>query len=201
MKYDIVLAGVGGHGVVSLGVVLAAGARKAGLQALLSEVHGMAQRGGSVEATLRLSDRPIHGALVPKGSADMVLSTELIEGLRHLDALSPEGVLVTGGDPHHNIPEYPNPDQVLEKIKSLPRALVIEAQSLAKDAGTVKATNLVMAGAASIFLPFAPGVIEDHVREVFARKGERIVEANIRAFRAGREQAQCSPLGQLGRTA
>jgi len=189
MKLDIVLAGVGGQGVVSLGVVIAATAQRRGLTVNLSEVHGMAQRGGSVMATLRIADGPIHGALIPAGSADFVVSTEPLEALRHLDLLSPAGTLVTASEPHVNLPNYPDPKELLERIRALPNAVVVDGMRLAREAGGVKAANLVLVGALSDFLPLDPEDIEDYIRERFAKKGADIVEMNLRAFRAGRESA------------
>ena len=191
MKHDVVLAGVGGHGVISLGMVLATCARAEGFEVQMAEVHGMAQRGGSVHATLRISDRPIHGALVPRGAADLVLATEPLEALRYADELGPEGWLISAADPHENIDHYPDLDQLLARLESFPRSRVIEARRLAREAGTAKAANVVMAGAASTLLPIRRQTFEEQIRRVFAAKGERIVDANLEAFRLGREAARC----------
>ncbi len=190
MKADVVLAGVGGHGVVSLGLVLATCARSEGFEVKMAEVHGMAQRGGSVHATLRISDQPIHGALIPRGGADLVLATEPLEALRYSDELAPDGTLVTSVDPHENIDDYPPLEDVLERIRAFPRAALVEAKRLATEAGTAKAANVVMAGAASLLLPISPETYRAQIRRVFAAKGERIVETNLRAFDLGREAAQ-----------
>lgn len=190
MKQDVVLAGVGGHGVISLGMVLATCARAEGYEVQMAEVHGMAQRGGSVHATLRISDQPVHGALVPRGGADLVLATEPLEALRYADELGPEGTLMTAADPHENIDGYPDLDELLARLRALPRSHVIEARRLALEAGTAKAANVVMAGAASTLLPISTGTFEDQIRRVFAAKGERVVNANLEAFRLGRAAAQ-----------
>jgi indolepyruvate ferredoxin oxidoreductase beta subunit len=193
VKLDIVLAGVGGQGVVSLGVVIAATAQRRGYNVKLSEVHGMAQRGGSVMATLRIADGPIHGALIPAGSADFIVATEPLEALRHLDLLSPEGRLVTASEPHVNLPNYPEPEELLRRIRALPHAVIVDGLRLAREAGGVKAANLVIVGALSDFLPLDPEDIEDYIRERFAKKGADVVEMNLRAFRAGRESACPAP--------
>ena len=192
MKVDVVLAGVGGHGVISLGMVLATCARAEGYEVQMAEVHGMAQRGGSVHATLRISDRPIHGALVPRGAADLVLATEPLEALRYADELGPEGEILTAADAHENIDDYPELEDLLARLRALPRSHVVEARRLAQEAGTAKAANVVMAGAASTLLPIRAATFEDQIRRVFAAKGERIVDANLEAFRRGREAARCS---------
>ena len=189
MKRDVVLAGVGGHGVISLGMVLATCARAEGYEVKMAEVHGMAQRGGSVHATLRLADEPIHGALIPRGAADLVLATEPLEALRYSDELGPEGFLMSAADPHENIDDYPDLEEILARLRALPRSRVIEAHRLAREAGTAKAANVVMAGAASTLLPIRAETFETQIRRVFAAKGEGIVDTNLAAFRKGREAA------------
>lgn len=187
MKYDIVLAGVGGQGVLSLAAVIARGAMNAGLKVRQSEVHGMAQRGGAVLSHMRISDTKIPSDLIPRGAGDMILSMEPLEALRYLEYLAPEGVLVTSGDPVTNIPSYPGIEGLYKEIRELKRSRIVESGRLAKEAGSSRAVNTVMIGAASEFLPLEPEVLEKAIREMFARKGEEIAETNVRAFRLGRE--------------
>lgn len=191
MKCDVVITGVGGHGVVSLGMVLAACGRADGLEVKLSEVHGMAQRGGSVQANLRVADEPIHGALIARGTADLILGTEPLESLRYAEALSPDGIMLTSTDPHENIPDYPDVDGLLARLRSLPQVVLVPASKLAREAGTAKAANVVMAGAATRFLPLRIETLEEQVRKAFARKGESVVAANLTALHKGREAAEC----------
>ena len=186
MKFDIVLAGVGGQGVLSVSAVIASAAMEAGLQVKQSEVHGMAQRGGAVLAHLRLSDGPIASDLIPRGRASLVLSMEPLESLRYLEFLSPEGSLITSSNPVVNIPDYPPIDGVLRHFSSLPHAIVIDAETLARQAGSTRATNMVMVGAASPLLPVPFGTIEQFVQATFASKGAKVVETNLRALHAGR---------------
>jgi indolepyruvate ferredoxin oxidoreductase beta subunit len=193
MKCDLVLAGVGGQGVVSLGLVLARCARAEGFEVQMAEVHGMAQRGGSVQSTLRISDQPIHGALIPSGDADLVIATEPLEALRYAGELRPEGTLVTAIDAHENIPDYPPIEEVLAKLRAFPNAILVEARRLASEAGTAKAANVVMAGAVSALLPIAPDTFRKEIRRIFEAKGDRIVETNLVAFEMGREAAQWVP--------
>jgi indolepyruvate ferredoxin oxidoreductase beta subunit len=187
MRYDIVLAGVGGQGVLSMAALIARGAVASGLVVKQSEVHGMAQRGGAVQAHLRLSDVPIESDLIPRGAADLILSLEPVEALRYLPWLSPEGTLVTSANAYVNIPDYPAPAAVLARVRSLPHAVVIEAEQLAEAAGDLLAVNTVMVGAASNLLPLDPVSLQEAVRTTFARKGERTLAANLAAFAAGRE--------------
>lgn len=190
MKCDIVIAGVGGQGVLSLSSIIAAGALDAGLFVKQSEVHGMAQRGGAVTAHLRLSDAPIASDLVPLGAASMVLSLEPLESLRYLEYLSPAGAVVTATQPVANIDDYPPLDHLLASIRSLPSAFLVDAAMLAKRAGLAQATNMVMAGAAAPWLPLPAGAIERCIEQRFARKGAAVVQKNLAAFRAGAQEVE-----------
>lgn len=186
MKYDIIFAGVGGQGVLSMAAVIGRAAVAGGLQAKQSEVHGMAQRGGAVQAHLRLSDRAIASDLIGRGAADLILSLEPIESLRYLSYLSTSGALVTAAEPFANIPNYPDVTQLHARVRGLPRGIVVEAERIAGEVGDVQTVNTVMVGAASPFLPMSPEHLEVAVRESFERKGEAIVNLNLAAFRAGR---------------
>lgn len=189
MTFDILFAGVGGQGVLSMAAIIGRAAMAAGLNAKQSEVHGMAQRGGAVQAHLRLSDGAIESDLIPLGGADLILSLEPLEGLRYLDHLAPAGTLVTSSTPFINIADYPDPAELMRRIRALPRAFVIEAERIAEAAGEVQASNTVMVGAASRLLPLTPESLERAVHQNFARKGEIALRVNLAAFRAGRDAA------------
>jgi indolepyruvate ferredoxin oxidoreductase beta subunit len=186
MKQDIILAGVGGQGVLSIAAIIAQAAVTEGYSVRQSEVHGMAQRGGAVLAHLRIAGGPIASDLVPKGGADMIISMEPLESLRYAAWLSPEGVLVTAAEPFVNIPNYPELDSVLAAIRGFPLARVVEAAALAKEAGLARAVNMVMVGAASPFLSIRPEALKDTIGAGFAGKGEEVAQANRRAFCLGR---------------
>ena len=187
MNFDIVLAGVGGQGVLSLSGIIASGAMKEGLFVKQSEVHGMSQRGGAVLANLRLSDKPIASDLIPRGRAAMILSMEPLESLRYVSYLSTEGTLITSTTPMVNIPNYPDLEGLLGQIRGIPQAILVESDRLAKSAGSAKAANMVMVGAASHLLPIKVETMKHYIENVFKKKGEKIVEANLKAFSAGRE--------------
>jgi len=189
MKFDIILAGVGGQGVLSVSAIIASSAMKEGLAVKQSEVHGMSQRGGAVLANLRLSDRPIASDLIPRGSASLILSMEPLESLRYLEFLSADGTVITATNPVANIADYPPVDEVLAHIRGLPRALTIDAESLARKAGSARATNMVMVGAASPLLPVPFETLEHFVQTIFAGKGAKVVETNLQALHAGRAAA------------
>lgn len=189
MKFDIILAGVGGQGVLSVSAIIASSAMKEGLAVKQSEVHGMSQRGGAVLANLRLSDRPIASDLIPRGSAALILSMEPLESLRYLEFLAEHGTVITAINPVANIPDYPPLDEVLGRIRSLPHTVTVDAESLARKAGSARATNMVMVGAASPLLPVAFETIEHFVQTIFAGKGDRVVDTNLKALHAGRAAA------------
>jgi indolepyruvate ferredoxin oxidoreductase beta subunit len=186
MSYDIVLCGVGGQGVLSLAAAIARAAMDSGLDVRQSEVHGMAQRGGEVTAHLRMSDTRVKGDLVALAGADMVLSMEPMESLRYVKYLKPGGILITASEPFVNIPNYPDIGTILAAVQKLPKAELVKAQELAKESGNAKAVNMVLVGAASRHLPIKPEVIEKAISDAFASKGEKVVEVNLKAFRAGR---------------
>ncbi|MBK8974863.1 MAG: indolepyruvate oxidoreductase subunit beta [Planctomycetes bacterium] len=191
MKTDIVLAGVGGQGVLSMAAIIAAAALREGLQVKQGEVHGMSQRGGAVQAGLRLGDAPIHSDVVPEGGAQLILSLEPVEALRYLAWLAPDGVVMTAAEPFENIPDYPPLEDIHARIRALNGGHLIEAARLAKQAGSPRATNIVMVGAAAPYLPIDAAHLEAEIRERFRSKGADVVEHCLRAFALGREAGAC----------
>ena len=189
MKCDIIVAGVGGQGTLSVSSIIASAAMSEGLSVKQSEVHGMSQRGGAVVTNLRLSDQPIASDLIARGTASVILSIEPLEGLRYLEYLSADGTLVSSTNPVVNIPDYPKLNVLLETIRELPHSVLVDGEEIARRSGSIRATNMVMVGAASPLLPIQPETIERFIQKSFDSKGERAVEANIKAFRAGREAA------------
>jgi indolepyruvate ferredoxin oxidoreductase beta subunit len=187
MQINIILAGVGGQGVLSIAAVIAHAAVAEGLPVRQSEVHGMAQRGGAVLAHLRISDQSIASDLVPQGVADLIISLEPLESLRYTEWLRPEGAIVTATDPVQNITPYPELSTIIEAIRTLPRHRIVPASVLAKQAGSAKSVNMVMVGAASPFLPIRTESLEQAIQSLFAGKGEALITANTAAFFLGRD--------------
>ncbi len=186
MQTDIILAGVGGQGILSVAVVLDSAALEQGWYFKQAEVHGMSQRGGEVLSHLRIGDKPIYSELIPKGAANLVLSVEPLESLRYVDFLAPGGALVTGVDPVLNISNYPPMERVRGALEALPNATLIEADKLARDAGSARAANMVLLGAAAPFLLIKEELIERAILKSFERKGEKVQQSNLAAFRAGK---------------
>ena len=189
MKCDIVLAGVGGQGILSIATVLGFAALENNLYLKQAETHGMSQRGGAVQSYLRLSDKPIYSDLIPFGKADLILSVEPMESLRYLPYLSHEGYIVTNIVPFINILDYPDINTILEEIRNQPRVVLIDAEQIAREVGNLKASNMVMLGAATPFIDIPIVSIENGIRSIFSRKGEDVVRLNMNALRAGREFA------------
>ena len=190
MKTDIILSGVGGQGILSIAAVIGEAALKEGLYMKQAEVHGMSQRGGDVQSNLRLSDEPIASDLIPKGHADLIISLEPMESLRYLPYLKKEGWLVTNSRPFVNIPNYPEIEKVNAELVKLPHKVVLDVEEIAKEAGSVRAANIVMLGAATPFIGIEYDKIEAGIRQIFGRKGEDIVNMNLKALKAGYDLAQ-----------
>ncbi len=189
MKQDIILAGVGGQGILSIAFVIDNAALKQGLDFKQAEVHGMAQRGGAVQSHLRISDQPVYSDLIPKGVADMILSVEPMESLRYLDYLTPEGIVVTSRSPFVNIPDYPDIDDVLSAIETVTNRVIVDSEKLAKEAGSPKSQNMVMLGAASPHLILEEVNLKHFIRVLFETRGEKMVDMNLRAFDLGKSAA------------
>jgi indolepyruvate ferredoxin oxidoreductase beta subunit len=187
MTCDVVVAGVGGQGVLSIAALLGEAAVRQGFQVKQSEVHGMSQRGGSVVAHLRLADHAIASALIPRGGASLIVSLEPLEALRYLAYLGTDGCIVTASSPVATLAEYPELDSVLARLRGTHETVLVEADAIARGSGTTRAANLVVAGAASRRMPIDAGLIEDVIRVRFSDKGQEIVNSNIAAFRAGRD--------------
>lgn len=186
MKLDIIVAGVGGQGVLSVSAVIAGATARLGWHIKQSEVHGMAQRGGAVMAHIRMADGPVYSDLIPRGRADLILSLEPLESLRYLEYLSPTGTIATDIEPVRNIDDYPDLDRLLETIRATGASILVDATSLARQAGNVKAANMVMVGAVAHFLPVAENALISEIQRAFARLGDKVIEANVEAFQLGR---------------
>ena len=186
MKKDIILAGVGGQGILSIAAVIGMAAVESGLYLKQAEVHGMSQRGGAVQSHLRISDSPIASDLIPQGNCDMILSVEPMEALRYLPFLAKDGWLVTSSKTFENIDDYPSVDELFEEIRKLQNHVIIDAYSIARDIGSQKVSNIVMLGAASDYLGLTQESLEGALDTLFRRKGEDMVMLNIKALKAGK---------------
>lgn len=190
MKKDMIIAGVGGQGILSIAFVIDNAVLDKGWHFKQSEVHGMAQRGGAVQSHLRFSDEAISSDLIPFGSADVLLAIEPLESLRYLDYLSPDGMVIVSSTPMKNIPDYPDMAGLTTEIKKIKRHVLIDSESLAKEAGHVRAQNMIMLGAASKWLELDEDTLKKFIKAAFERKGDAVVQLNFKAFDLGRDAAE-----------
>ena len=190
MKKDIILSGVGGQGILSIATVIGKAALKDGLYMKQAEVHGMSQRGGDVQSNLRISDKPIASDLIPTGKCDLIISLEPMESLRYLPYLSNDGWLVTNEVPFINIPNYPAEADIMNEINKLPHKIILDVDKVAKELGSPRVSNIVLLGATIPFLGIEYSKIQESIRDIFERKGEAIVEMNLKALAAGKEIAE-----------
>ena len=189
MKKDIILAGVGGQGLLTIAAVIGEAALKSGLFIKQAEVHGMAQRGGVVQSHVRLSDSTIYSDLISEGSADLILATEPLEALRYLEYLKEGGMLVTNSVPFKNVDPYPQDEEIKGRIEALPHHLLIDAIAVAKEAGSTLCANMVVLGAGSPFIGIPEDALRAAIEQIFSSKGEKIVGTNLKGFELGREAA------------
>ncbi|MCC7434929.1 MAG: indolepyruvate oxidoreductase subunit beta [Methanoregulaceae archaeon] len=189
MRHDIIIAGVGGQGILTIARVLSLAAMAKGLHVKQAEVHGMSQRGGAVYSHLRISDREIFSDLIPAGQADMILAIEPLEALRYVSMLREDGTVVASTNAEVNIPDYPAIERVLAHIADFESHVAVDMEKLARAAGGVLSANIVALGAASLYLGFTIHELQAAVEQLFEVKGEKIVQTNIRALRFGRTAA------------
>lgn len=187
MKRDIILAGVGGQGILSIATTIGMAALNTGLYLKQAEVHGMSQRGGDVSSNLRIADHEIASDLIPFGKADLIISVEPMESLRYLPLLSPDGWLITNTKPFINIPNYPEMDKLMAEIELFKNHIALDADEIAKHLGSARSANMVILGAASPFLEIDYSELKEAIRRIFSRKGEEVVKLNLEALQSGRD--------------
>jgi indolepyruvate ferredoxin oxidoreductase beta subunit len=196
MKSDIILSGVGGQGILSIAATIGMAALENNLNLKQAEVHGMSQRGGAVQSHLRISEKAIASDLIPLNKADLIISVEPMESLRYLPWLSASGWLVTNTTPFVNIPDYPEMENVIAEIEKLPHHIAINADEIARQVKSPRSSNMVILGAASPFLDIPYESLENGIKKIFGRKGEKIVTLNIESLKAGRNFAiEHTPVG------
>ncbi len=186
MKKDLILCGVGGQGILSIATIIGEAATKAGLYLKQAEVHGMSQRGGDVQSNLRLSTSEIYSDLIPEGKCDVIISMEPMESLRYLPFLNKDGWIVTSNKPFVNIPNYPDETELNKELSSLPHVAQLDIDSIAREVGMPKAANMVLLGLAAPYIGIlSVDQLRDAIKTIFARKGDAIVDINVKAFDAG----------------
>ena len=187
MKSDIILCGVGGQGILSIATVIGEAAMNENLYIKQAEVHGMSQRGGDVQSNLRISSDPINSDLIAKGSADVIISMEPMEALRYLPYLKKEGWIITSSTPFVNIPNYPDMEKINADLDKLPNVIRIDIEQMAKNNNIPRSANIILLGAAQKALGIEYQKLETAIRSIFGRKGEAVVDANIKALALGKD--------------
>jgi indolepyruvate ferredoxin oxidoreductase beta subunit len=189
MKKDIILAGVGGQGILTIAAAIGLAAVDKGMHLKQAEVHGMSQRGGDVQSNLRISDKEIASDLIPYGQADMIISVEPMESLRYLPMLSKEGWLITNTQTFVNIPNYPATEDLMAEIEKIEKHIAMDAEHIAKELGSARAANMVILGAATPFLDLDYALLENALNTLFGKKGEKVLNLNLAAMKAGYDLA------------
>jgi len=188
MKKSILFTGVGGQGVLTMANILAKAALEEGFHVLTSEVHGMAQRGGSVVCHVRIGN--IHSPLIPDGGADAIVSMEPLEALRHIEKISKDGIVLTDITPV--IPPnvsigkavYPPLEKIFGEMAKKCKLVKIDALKIAKEAGNAITRNIVMLGALAEMDVFPIGK-EKILSMVKKSVPEKYVALNEKAFVMG----------------
>jgi len=189
MELNIILAGVGGQGILTIAQAISLAAMRRGWTVKQAEVHGMSQRGGAVYSHLRLADHEIHSDLISLGECDLILAMEPLEALRYVPYLRESGCIVSNTTPVVNITNYPPIESVLDRISKRQEHVLLDTERLAKASGSGLAGNSVLLGAASLQFDGEGNDWEEAICDRFTPKGPRVVEANRRAFRFGRSAA------------
>jgi indolepyruvate ferredoxin oxidoreductase beta subunit len=190
MKSNIILSGVGGQGILTLASIIDIAALNNNLYVKQSEVHGMSQRGGAVQCHLRISDHQIYSDLIPEGDADLILSAEPMELLRHMPFLKKNGWIITDSSTFENIVNYPEKHDLYKQIKTHCNHIIISAKSCAKDMGNSKVCNMILLGAAAENIPIPEEKFIQAINYYFKEKSEKIKLKNIEAFKIGQQKAK-----------
>jgi len=184
---NVLLAGVGGQGTLRASDIMCMAIMEAGLDVKKSEVHGMAQRGGCVTSHVRYGNK-VYSPLAGLGTIDLLVAFEKMEALRYLNYLTPDATIIVNADeiypPAVNLGDFPYPEEIISFLKSKYKVIKeIDASGLAREAGNVKAANVVLLGAISTLMNISPSIWEDVIRKSFP---EKLVKVNLKAFQSGR---------------
>ena len=186
---SVFITGVGGQGTILASELLSEVAKIAGYDVKKSEVHGMAQRGGSVVSVVRFGEK-VYSPVLSPGEADVLLAFEPLEALRTLHYAKPDGKVVVNSRPimpatvASGAAKYP--DNLFDRIReAVPDVVVVDGQKLAKEAGTSRAVNVVLLGTLSNFLPFTADNWREALKNTVPAK---YLEMNMKAFELGKAQ-------------
>jgi indolepyruvate ferredoxin oxidoreductase beta subunit len=192
--YKIQLIGVGGQGTIKASVIIGEAAMKKGLNVVMSEVHGMAQRGGTVVTEFKIGEA--HSPLVEEGAADLMIAFEPAEALRALNKINQESFVIVNSSPivpftvSLGISEYPEPSSVFKELKvKIKNLLIINAEKIAKKAGSIISENMVLLGAA-VATPNFPIEKDLVIQSMKKNLPPKSIETNLKAFEMGFEEVK-----------
>lgn len=190
MNKNIMIVGVGGQGSLLASKLLGHVAMQAGYDVKVSEVHGMSQRGGSVVTYVKYSDDKVWSPVINEGEADLIISFEMLEAARWVSFLKKEGTIVVNNQEIAPMPVITGaavyPEKIAEKLKKAGvNLMVVDALSLAEEAGSAKATNVVLMGAVANHMEFPEAMWQKAIAECVPPK---FMELNHKAFALGRNQ-------------
>jgi indolepyruvate ferredoxin oxidoreductase beta subunit len=189
-EYNIMFTGVGGTGVLTAARILASAALAEGENVRMGEIHGMAQRGGAVNCTIRIG-KNVHGPIIPTGKADLLLSVEPVEALRNVDRIRPSGTIIVGE--YRITPtgvllgrdEYPSDEVILKDLAKFAKVVIFDAAKLAQEAGALLTMNTVLIGAVIglNLLPIKEETVISAIKEILPKRYHAM---NISAFEKGK---------------
>lgn len=185
---DILLVGVGGQGTILASRILSHVGQAAGYDIKVSEIHGMAQRGGSVVTQVRMREK-VYSPIIEEGGADIILAFEKLEAMRYLNYVKPEGSLIVNNQEVYPVPVLAGlatyPEGITDYLKAKAKnVILLDALNIAKECGNTKATNVVLVGVLASLLHFP---LENWMEALEAKVPERFIEVNKKAFQAGYE--------------
>jgi len=185
---NVLIAGVGGQSTLLTSRIIAQVAVDLGYDVKVTEVHGMAQRGGSVVSEVRYGEK-VYSPTIPKGQADVLLAFEKLEAARWLDHLKPDGIVIINDERVDPLPvmsgKMKYPEDIIDRIVQLkPKTTVVNATKTAIECGNVKAANVVLVGILSKVIGLPPEKVEEAIRKLVPPKA---LEVNLAAFRRGVE--------------
>lgn len=184
--FGVVIAGVGGQGVITMTQIILGAAWRAGLHALQSEIHGMSQRDGEVTAQVVIDSEPVTSPIVEDSSADVLIGLEPLEAQRAMYLMAKDSYCVTSNNPLKNMQTYPDEELLLKELSAMENVSLFDTKQIAKELKNKHAGNIVLLGLASKKIPIAQSVWHQVFEELFSRKGENVVQMNIDAFEYGR---------------
>ncbi len=183
----VIIAGVGGQGAVTLSQLVIAAAWKSHYNAVQSEVHGMSQRGGSVNAQILISKYQVTSPTILEGTASLLIGMEPLETLRYFNLLAPDAKVITSICPVKNMHNYPDIDEILDEIKKINNSLLLDTLKISHELNNKNAGNIVLLGAASKNLPFSSEIWKETIITRFQDKAKSVIDANLKAFEYGEQ--------------